>query len=70
MTKKANNCNKKGNIIPNDHQFDFDSGESSDGSSFCRFTSIFPGLSPAKPTKVFETYWKFAAERQAIFFER
>jgi len=25
---------------------------------------------PAKPTIVFETYWRFAAERQAIFFRR
>jgi len=25
---------------------------------------------PVKPTVVFETYWKFAAERQAIFFRR
>lgn len=25
---------------------------------------------PAKPTIVFETYWRFAAERQAIFFKR
>ncbi len=70
MTKKANNCNKKGNIIQNDHQFDFNSGESSDGSSFCNSPFIFTGLSPAKPTKVFETYWKFAAERQAIFFRK
>lgn len=26
--------------------------------------------SPLKPTPVFDTYWKFAAERQAIFFKR
>jgi alpha-glutamyl/putrescinyl thymine pyrophosphorylase clade 1 len=25
---------------------------------------------PPKPTKVFDTYWKFASERQAIFFRR
>lgn len=25
---------------------------------------------PAKPTKVFDTYWRFAAERQSIFFRR
>jgi thymidylate kinase len=30
----------------------------------------FSSLSPAKPTPVFETYWRFAAERQAIFFRR
>ena len=27
-------------------------------------------LSPAKPTVVYETFWRFAAERQAIFFRR
>lgn len=27
-------------------------------------------LAPAKPTVVYETYWRFAAERQAIFFKR
>lgn len=31
---------------------------------------IFSKLSPAKPTVVYDTYWKFAAERQAIFFSR
>jgi len=25
---------------------------------------------PAKPTPVFDTYWRFAAERQAVFFRR
>lgn len=28
------------------------------------------GLAPARPTKVFDTYWRFAAERQAVFFRR
>lgn len=27
-------------------------------------------LSPAEPTEVFDTYWRFAAERQNIFFRR
>jgi thymidylate kinase len=31
---------------------------------------IFSKLQPAKPTVVYETYWRFAAERQAIFFRR
>lgn len=31
---------------------------------------LFSRFSPAKPTKVFDTYWRFAAERQAIFFRR
>lgn len=31
---------------------------------------VFSSLSPAKPTIVFDTFWRFAAERQAIFFKR
>lgn len=31
---------------------------------------VFSHLSPAKPTKVFDTYWRFASERQSIFFKR
>src|SRR5205085_6817589 len=31
---------------------------------------VFSRLAPAKPTVVFDTYWRFAAERQAIFFRR
>ncbi|MFQ5853718.1 MAG: nucleotide kinase domain-containing protein [Candidatus Binatia bacterium] len=31
--------------------------------AFCRFA-------PAKPTTVYDTYWRFATERQAIFFRR
>lgn len=31
---------------------------------------IFVSLSPATPTVVFDTYWRFAAERQRIFFAR
>lgn len=34
------------------------------------FPSILVGLASARPTEVFDTYWKFAAERQAIFFRR
>lgn len=30
----------------------------------------FSSLAPAKPTKVFDTYWRFAVERQSIFFRR
>jgi len=29
-----------------------------------------PGWAPLKPTKVLDTYWRFAAERQRIFFAR
>jgi thymidylate kinase len=31
---------------------------------------VFTRLAPAEPTVVFDTYWRFAAERQAIFFRR
>ncbi len=31
---------------------------------------VFTKLSPAEPTEVYDTYWKFAAERQNIFFRR
>ncbi len=30
----------------------------------------YVALSPAKPTPVFDTYWRFAAERQEMFFRR
>ncbi len=32
--------------------------------------TVWTRLAPAKPTVVFDTYWRFAAERQAIFFRR
>ena len=32
--------------------------------------AVFARLSPAVPTTVYETYWRFAAERQRIFFQR
>jgi len=32
--------------------------------------AVFSGLSPAKPTVVYDTYWRFAAERQEIFCKR
>ncbi len=35
-----------------------------------RSPHVWIRLSPAEPTKVYETYWRFAAERQAIFFRR
>ena len=31
---------------------------------------IFSRLSPAQPTKVYETYWRFAVERQNVFFRK
>ncbi|MFA6312599.1 MAG: nucleotide kinase domain-containing protein [Sterolibacterium sp.] len=38
--------------------------------SFRQAPLVFTALSPAKPTVVYDTYWKFAAERQEIFFKR
>lgn len=29
-----------------------------------------PRIAPLKPTPVYDTYWRFAAERQRIFFRR
>lgn len=41
------------------------------GSDVGRRARIAPsGLEPAKATEVFDTYWRFAAERQAVFFRR
>lgn len=31
---------------------------------------VFRHLAPAKVTEVYESYWRFAAERQAVFFRR
>lgn len=31
---------------------------------------LFSPIAPARPSKVYDTYWRFAAERQAIFFRR
>jgi thymidylate kinase len=32
--------------------------------------TIFTNISPAEPTEVFDTYWRFAVERQEMFFKR
>lgn len=32
--------------------------------------TAFTKLTPAKPTVVYDTFWRFAAERQAVFFRR
>jgi thymidylate kinase len=32
--------------------------------------TVFSRLSPAEPTEVYNTYWRFAIERQAIFFQK
>ena len=38
--------------------------------SLSRAPFHFTALSPARPTVVYETYWRFAAERQEIFFRK
>lgn len=35
-----------------------------------RELSVFTRLSPAQPTAVFDSYWRFAAERQEVFFRK
>jgi hypothetical protein len=35
-----------------------------------RAPALFSSLAPARPTEVYDTFWYFAAERQASFFER
>lgn len=35
-----------------------------------RTCDIFASVSPAKPTIVYDTYWRFAVERQNVFFAR
>ena len=32
--------------------------------------SLFADLSPARPTVVYDTFWRFAAERQEVFFRK
>lgn len=39
-------------------------------SSEDQLPHAFSSLNPAKPTIVFDTYWRFAAERQRVFFSR
>ena len=35
-----------------------------------RGPSVFQTLSPAKPTVVYDTFWRFAVERQEVFFRK
>src|SRR6266496_2497692 len=41
-----------------------------DNSSTTTVPTIITPLDPVKPTEVFDTYWRFAAERQNIFFRK
>jgi thymidylate kinase len=42
----------------------------SDSGAFSNSPVIFTKLTPAKTTVVYDTYWRFAAERQAVFFRK
>ncbi|HEV3456480.1 MAG TPA: nucleotide kinase domain-containing protein [Thermoanaerobaculia bacterium] len=46
----------------------FENGESEDGAGAGPL--ILTHLLPVRPTVVFDTYWKFAAQRQRVFFKR
>ena len=59
------------NVIENveqNKQLSFDFGDYSDERSST--SEIISHILPAKPTVVFNTYWRFAAERQKIFFKK
>ena len=43
---------------------------SADRERSSKAVSVWNRLAPAKPTSVFDTYWRFAAERQEIFYRR
>lgn len=60
--------------IADAHKLPYDavapSGTETTPSKETHAVSVWARLAPAKPTAVFDTYWRFAAERQAIFFRR
>lgn len=39
-------------------------------TSRARARTVFSSLAPARPTEVYDTFWRFAVERQAIFLQR
>lgn len=43
---------------------------SQNGRAEARMPLFFSTLSPAKPSQVYDTYWRFATERQDIFYRR
>jgi thymidylate kinase len=61
------NYNKVSNVIDNiQMEIDFDDKS----KIFTPSSLVISSFSPAQPTEVFDTYWKFAVERQNIFFHR
>jgi thymidylate kinase len=51
-------------------QIDGDGSTAQEGAQKRKEPHAFCPMAPAKPSEVYETYWRFAAERQAIFFRR
>lgn len=52
---------------PDNNQLSF---EITDNEPTTSSPYVFSSIAPAKPTVVFDTYWRLAAERQSIFFKR
>lgn len=55
---------------PADAQLSLDFIFDTDNSSAAPVPTIITPLDPVKPTEVFDTYWRFAVERQNIFFRK
>ncbi len=51
-------------------QLSLELGEYGEKPKFTSTPTIISSRLPAKPTVVFDTYWRFAAERQKIFFKK
>jgi len=67
--KKRHQSDQTAQPVPTQPQIDFGSPQVDEFSGSFP-TIISSHIHPAKPTIVFDTYWKFAAERQDIFFKR
>ena len=55
-------------ITESDKQLSIELGDYGDTKS--QAPAIISHILPAKPTVVYDTYWRFAAERQKIFFQK
>ncbi len=56
---------------PLDEQLSLDLGNYGESKKHEKINLVvYSHLLPAKPTVVFDTYWRFAAERQKVFFKR
>lgn len=65
--KLKSNCQNE----PLEEQLSLDLGDYGKQKSLDSIdTAAYSHLLPAKPTIVFDTYWRFAAERQKIFFKK